>query len=147
MPISRNDVTEKIITAKANHNLNWEDIALQIGAKKGKTVAGCLGQAIFSAKQAEMLAKIFDLNTEEEKLLTLPPEPCTPHEYKDDPLMVSLHKIIDRYGWAIKEMVSDSLGEGTLKIHDLNIDVDVDHSDQSQHLQIILDTKFVPKEI
>ncbi|KMQ94394.1 cyanate hydratase [Lasius niger] len=146
MPISRNDVTEKIITAKANHNLDWADIAFQIGAKKGKTVAGCLGQAIFPPQQAEMLAKIFDLNEEEEKLLTLPPEPYAPHEFKDDPLMISLHKIINLYGVAIKEMVSDSLGEGTFKIHDLNIETYLNNSDDSQHVQISLDTKFLPKE-
>ncbi|QCE34938.1 cyanate hydratase [Acetobacteraceae bacterium] len=146
MPISRNDVTEKIITAKASKKLEWADIALQIGANKGKTVAGCLGQAIFPTKQAEMLARIFDLNEEETKLLTLPPDLTSPHTLKNDALIASLHEIIDRYGSAIKEMVNDSLGEGTLRVHDLNIDTHLNTDQLSQYVQIILDTKFLPKE-
>ena len=62
--MTRNDVTEAIISAKITKGLNWADVARAVGQSKEWVTAGCLGQMSFSAEQAATIGK----------LLSLPPE-------------------------------------------------------------------------
>ena len=47
--MNRNDITEKIITAKVSKGLKWEDVAKKVGLSKEWVTAGCLGQMTFDA--------------------------------------------------------------------------------------------------
>ena len=42
--MNRNEVTEKIITAKVSKGLQWADVAARVGQSKEWTTAACLGQ-------------------------------------------------------------------------------------------------------
>ena len=78
----RHDVTEKIIATKVQKGLTWSDIAARVGLSKAWVTAGCLGQMTFKAEQAEVLAEIFGLSTDEKDwLMVLPCKgslPCPP---------------------------------------------------------------------
>ena len=82
--MNRNDVTEKIITAKVAKSIKWEDVAKKVGLSKEWVTAGCLGQMTFDDKQAKIIGKIFGLNAEEQKCCRSCPtrahcqRPCRP---------------------------------------------------------------------
>ncbi len=57
--MNRNDVTEKIITAKVSKGIQWADVAQQVGLSKEWTTAACLGQMTLDEKQAAIVGEIF----------------------------------------------------------------------------------------
>lgn len=65
--MNRNDITEKIITAKVSKGIKWEDVAVKVGLSKEWTTAACLGQMTLNAEQAQIIGNIFGLDAEEEK--------------------------------------------------------------------------------
>ena len=86
--MNRNDVTEKIIAAKVNQGLKWEDIAKAVGLSKEWVTAGCLGQMTFNAAQAATLAGIFSLTEEEARWLQVVPyKGSLPTAVPTDPLI------------------------------------------------------------
>ncbi len=50
--MNRNDITEKIITAKVSKGITWESVAKKVGQSKEWTTALCLGQMTATAAQA-----------------------------------------------------------------------------------------------
>ena len=48
--MNRNDITEKIITAKGAKGITWDDVAKKVGRSKEWVTAGCLGQMTFDDK-------------------------------------------------------------------------------------------------
>ena len=60
--MSRNEVTEKIITAKVLKGISWASVAERVGQSKEWTTAACLGQMTFTSSQAAIVAELFDLD-------------------------------------------------------------------------------------
>jgi len=50
--MNRNDVTEKIITAKVSKAMTWQSVADKLGQSKEWTTALCLGQMTATSEQA-----------------------------------------------------------------------------------------------
>src|SRR6478735_691694 len=71
--MNRNDVTEKIITAKVAKGIQWSDVAKKVGLSKEWVTAACLGQMTLDAAQAKVIGKIFGLTAEEQKWLQVVP--------------------------------------------------------------------------
>src|SRR5665647_1122281 len=105
--MNRNDITEKIITAKVSKGIKWEDVAKKVGLSKEWVTAACLGQMTFDAAQAKIIGNIFDLNAEERKWLQVAPyKGSLPTAVSADPLIYRWHEIVSVYGTTIKEPVS-----------------------------------------
>ena len=87
--MNRNDVTEKIITAKVSKGMTWEAIAKKVGESKEWTTALCLGQMTATAAQAKTLGKLFGLTAEEQKWLQVVPyKGSLPTPVPTDPLKI-----------------------------------------------------------
>jgi hypothetical protein len=71
--VSRQDVTEKIITTKVSKGLKWADVAKKVGQSKEWVTAACMGQMTLDKKQADVIGKIFGLSAEEKKWLMVVP--------------------------------------------------------------------------
>ena len=71
--MNRNDVTEKIITAKVSKGITWQSVAEKLGQSKEWTTALCLGQMTANAEQATALGGIFGLTEDEQKWLKVVP--------------------------------------------------------------------------
>ena len=71
--MNRNDVTEKIVTAKVAKGIQWADVAKKVGLSKEWTTAACLGQMTLDPAQAKVIGKIFGLTAEEQKWLQVVP--------------------------------------------------------------------------
>lgn len=55
--MSRNEVTEKIITAKVSKGLKWSDVAARLNLSKEWVTAACLGQMTLDPQQAKLVGR------------------------------------------------------------------------------------------
>ena len=92
--MNRNDITEKIITAKVSKGLTWEAVARQVGQSKEWTTALCLGQMTATSEQAAVLGEIFSLSQDEQKWLQVVPyKGSLPTAVPTDPLIYRWYEI------------------------------------------------------
>ncbi len=60
-PMTRNDVTDLIYSAKVQKGITWSSVAKKVGQSKEWVTAACLGQMTLTKEQAEKVGKIFGL--------------------------------------------------------------------------------------
>ena len=143
--MNRNDVTEKIITAKVSKGLKWEDVAQQVGLSKEWVTAGCLGQMTFTAEQAATLAQIFDLDAEDSKWLQVVPyKGSLPTPVPTDPLIYRWYEIVNVYGTTIKELIHEEFGDGIMSAIDFSMDIVRQPDPKGDRVNVVLSGKFLP---
>ncbi|MEY3981726.1 MAG: Cyanate hydratase, partial [Pseudomonadota bacterium] len=87
-PMTREDVTDLIYSAKVQKGIKWADVAKKLKLSKEWTTAACLGQMTFTQAQADVVGKIFGLPKEAVTLLTATPyKGSLPTAVPTDPLI------------------------------------------------------------
>ena len=143
--MNRNDVTEKIITAKVSKGLKWEDVAQQVGLSKEWVTAGCLGQMTFTAEQAATLAQIFDLDAEDSKWLQVVPyKGSLPTPVPTDPLIYRWYEVVSVYGSTIKALIHEEFGDGIMSAIDFSMDIQREAHPGGDRVNVVLSGKFLP---
>lgn len=143
--MNRNDVTEKIITAKVSKGLKWEDVAAKIGQSKEWVTAGCLGQMTFDAQQAKTIGEIFGLSEEEQKWLQVVPyKGSLPTAVPTDPLIYRWYEIVNVYGATIKELIHEEFGDGIMSAIDFSMDITREADPKGDRVNVVLSGKFLP---
>lgn len=143
--MNRNDVTEKIITAKVSKGLKWEDVAAKVGQSKEWVTAGCLGQMTFDAQQAKTIGEIFGLNEEEQKWLQIVPyKGSLPTSVPTDPLIYRWYEIVNVYGATIKELIHEEFGDGIMSAIDFKMDITREADPKGDRVNVVLSGKFLP---
>jgi cyanate lyase len=143
--MNRNDVTEKIITAKVSKGLKWEDVAAQVGLSKEWVTAGCLGQMTFDAAQAKTIGAIFGLNEEEQKWLQVVPyKGSLGTAVPTDPLIYRWYEIVNVYGATIKELIHEEFGDGIMSAIDFKMDITREADPKGDRVNVVLSGKFLP---
>lgn len=143
--MTRNDVTEAIIAAKISKGLNWADVAQAVGQSKEWVTAGCLGQMTFSAEQAAVIGRLFDLPADAVKLLQVVPyKGSLPTAVPTDPLIYRFYELISVYGTTIKELIHEEFGDGIMSAIDFSMDISRVADPKGDRVQIVLNGKFLP---
>ena len=143
--MNRNDVPEKIITAKVSKSLQWSDIAARIGQSKEWTTALCLGQMTATAEQAGVLGEIFGLSADEQKWLQVVPyKGSLPTQVPTDPLIYRWYEIVNVYGATIKELIHEEFGDGIMSAIDFSMDITREPNDKGDRVNVVLSGKFLP---
>jgi cyanate lyase len=143
--MNRNDITEKIITAKVSKGIRWEDVAISIGQSKEWTTAACLGQMTFTAEQAAQVGEIFGLDGEEQKWLQVVPyKGSLPGAVPTDPLIYRWYEIVSVYGTTIKELIHEEFGDGIMSAIDFSMDIQRQADPKGDRVQVVLSGKFLP---
>ena len=143
--MNRNDVTEKVITAKVSKGLTWEAVARQVGLSKEWVTAGCLGQMSFNAVQAATLAQIFDLDAEDTKWLqVVPHKGSLPTPVPTDPLIYRWYEVVSVYGSTIKELIHEEFGDGIMSAIDFSMDIQREANPNGDRVNVVLSGKFLP---
>jgi cyanate lyase len=135
--MNRNDVTEKIITAKVSKGLTWESVAEQVGQSKEWTTALCLGQMTASAEQAQVLGDLFGLTDDENK-------GSLPSQVPTDPLIYRWYEIVNVYGTTIKELIHEEFGDGIMSAIDFSMDITRQADPKGDRVNVVLSGKFLP---
>ena len=143
--MNRNDVTEKIITAKVSKGISWADVAQKVGESKEWTTALCLGQMTANAEQAQVLGEVFGLDEEEKKWLRVVPyKGSLPTPVPTDPLIYRWYEVVSVYGTTIKELIHEEFGDGIMSAIDFSMDIQRQADPKGDRVNVVLSGKFLP---
>jgi cyanate lyase len=143
--VNRDFVTEKIITAKVTKKIRWADVAKEIGQSKEWTTAACLGQMTLNAKQASIVAGIFDLSEDEAAWLQVVPyKGSLPESVPTDPLIYRFYELVNVYGTTFKALIHEEFGDGIMSAIDFRMDLKREPDPNGDRVNIVMSGKFLP---
>jgi len=144
-PMTREDVTDLIYSAKIQKSIKWADVAKKLKLSKEWTTAACLGQMTLTATQAETIGKIFGLPKEAIKLLQVVPyKGSLPTAVPTDPLIYRWYEIVNVYGTTIKELIHEEFGDGIMSAIDFSMDIVREPDPKGDRVNVKLSGKFLP---
>ena len=144
-PMTREDVTDLIYSAKVQKGIKWADVAKKVGESKEWVTAACLGQMTLTKAQAEKVGKIFGLPEAAVKLLQVVPyKGSLPTSVPTDPLIYRWYEIVNVYGTTIKELIHEEFGDGIMSAIDFKMDLKREPNPAGDRVSIVMSGKFLP---
>ena len=144
-PMTREDVTDLIFSAKVQKGIKWADVAKKVGYSKEWVTAACLGQMTLTQDQAEKVGKIFGLPAQAVKLLQVVPyKGSLPTAVPTDPLIYRLYELVNVYGTTIKELIHEEFGDGIMSAIDFSMDIQRQPDAKGDRVNVVLSGKFLP---
>lgn len=142
--ISKIEMTEAIIEAKAKKKTTWTEISKCIGLSEVFTTSACLGQNTLSKTEAEQLGAYLDLNPEVIKSLQVFPSKGPGQEISTDPLIYRFFEICFVYGPTLKEVIQEKMGDGIMSAIDFTLNVDKVEDPKGDRVVVTMNGKFLP---
>jgi cyanate lyase len=144
-PMTREDVTDLIYSAKVQKGIKWADVAKKLKLSKEWTTAACMGQMTLTKAQAETVGKIFGLPKEAVTLLQVVPyKGSLPSAVPTDPLIYRWYEIVNVYGTTIKELIHEEFGDGIMSAIDFSMDIVRQPDPKGDRVNVVLSGKFLP---
>ena len=144
-PMTREDVTDLIYSAKVQKGITWPHVAKKLGLSKEWVTAACLGQMAMTKDQATTVGKIFGLPGEAVKLLqAVPYKGSLPTAVPTDPLIYRWYEIVNVYGATIKELIHEEFGDGIMSAIDFKMDITREPDPKGDRVHVTLSGKFLP---
>jgi cyanate lyase len=145
-PMTRDDVTQKILAGKRRKGLAWKTIAAEIGGGSAVYLtAGLLGQMKLRPDQAERAAKLFDLGPEEAALLQeVPYRGSLPGAVPTDPLIYRFYELVQVYGTTWKELIQEEFGDGIMSAIDFEMAIERQPDPKGDRVKLTMSGKFLP---
>jgi cyanate lyase len=143
--MTRNEVTELIITQKLHKQLTWPQLAEAIGRSKEWTTAALLGQMTLSAEQAAKIGAILDLPAVAvAQLQVVPYKGSLPTTVPTDPLIYRFYELVNVYGTTFKALIHEEFGDGIMSAIDFNMDIQREADPKGDRVKIVMSGKFLP---
>ena len=144
-PMKREDVTDLIAFRRIKKGIKWAEVAKKVGQSKEWTTAACLGQMQMTKKQAEAVARLFDLPEEAAILLqTVPYKGSLPTAVPTDPLIYRFYELVSVYGTTFKELIHEEFGDGIMSAIDFRMDLKRETNPAGDRVSITMSGKFLP---
>lgn len=143
--MTRNEVTELIITHKLRKKLSWPQLAQAIGMSKEWTTAALLGQMTLTAEQAAKIGSLLELPAEAtEQLQVVPYKGSLPTAVPTDPLIYRFYELVNVYGTTFKALIHEEFGDGIMSAIDFNMDIQREADPKGDRVKIVMSGKFLP---
>ena len=144
-PMTREDVTDLIYSAKVQKGITWTHVAKKVGLSKEWVTAACLGQMTLTKEQAEKVGKIFGLAPQAVKLLQVVPyKGSLPTAVPTDPLIYRFYELVNVYGTTFKELIHEEFGDGIMSAIDFKMDLTREPDPKGDRVHIVMSGKFLP---
>lgn len=144
-PMTREDVTDLIYSAKVQNGIKWADVAKKLKLSKEWTTAACLGQMTLTKAQALVVGKIFGLPLEAIALLqAVPYKGSLRSAVPTDPLIYRWYEMVNVYGTTIKELIHEEFGDGIMSAIDFSMDITREPDPKGDRVNVVLSGKFLP---
>jgi len=144
-PMTREDVTDLIYSAKVQKGIKWADVAKKLKLSKEWTTAACLGQMTLTKAQALVIGKTFGLPPEAVALLqAVPYKGSLRSAVPTDPLIYRWYEMVNVYGTTIKELIHEEFGDGIMSAIDFSMDIKREPDPKGDRVNVILSGKFLP---
>ena len=143
---TREDLTQKILSAKRRKGLKWKGIAAELGPNSPIIYTAALqGQFPLTLPEAQVAARLFDLDEEETLLLTEPPQRGTTAVMPPtDPLIYRFYELIQNYGMTWKLLIEEEFGDGIMSAIDFNMSIEREPNPAGDRVHINMSGKFLP---
>ena len=143
--MTRNEVTELIITQKMIKQLTWPQLAEAINLSKEWTTAALLGQMTLTAEQATKIGAMLELPTDAiAQLQVVPYKGSLPTEIPTDPLIYRFYELVNVYGTTFKALIHEEFGDGIMSAIDFNMDLKREADPNGDRVNIVMSGKFLP---
>jgi len=143
--MTRNEVTELIITQKMIKQLTWPQLAEAIGMSKEWTTAALLGQMTLTAEQATKIGAMLDLPDDAIlQLQVVPYKGSLPTSIPTDPLIYRFYELVNVYGTTFKALIHEEFGDGIMSAIDFNMDLKREADPKGDRVNIVMSGKFLP---
>ncbi len=143
---ARQALTDKIIAAKAEKNLSFEQIAAGTGLSDVFVTAALLGQHPLPAEAAQKVGETLGLDDEAVRLLqSIPLRGSVENNMPTDPTIYRFYEVMQVYGTTLKALVHEQFGDGIMSAINFKMDLKkVDDPEGGERVVITLDGKFLP---
>jgi cyanate lyase len=143
---AREQLTEKILTAKRRLGLKWTTIATVLGSSSPIIyTSALLGQFPLTAEEAEKAIALLELDPSDAALLTESPSrgagmamPPT------DPLIYRFYELVQNYGTTWKALIEEEFGDGIMSAIDFNMSIARQPDPKGDRVKIEMSGKFLP---
>ena len=143
--MTRDDVTQLIISSKRSKKITWAKLAEAIGHSKEWSTAALLGQMTLNDAQARKVGALLGLPEEAVALLqTVPYKGSLPTAIPTDPLIYRFYELINVYGTTMKELIHEEFGDGIMSAIDFSMDIAREPDPKGDRVHIVLSGKFLP---
>jgi len=143
--LTREDVTDMIMSVKIQKRIKWADVAPKLKLSKEWVTAACLGQMALTNTQAKLVAKIFSLPPEAIPVLeAVPYKGSLPTSVPTDPLIYRFYELISVYGTTFKELIHEEFGDGIMSAIDFKMDMQRQNDPNGDRVEIVMSGKFLP---
>ena len=143
--MDRKLATEKILDAKREKAITFEEISERVGRDKVWVTAALFGQATMSADEANAVVDCLDLDDSVARALQeIPMRGSLDMAVPVDPLIYRFYEMIQVYGTSIKALVHEMYGDGIVSAIDFTMDIKKKPDPHGDRVVITLDGKFLP---
>jgi len=144
-PMTRSELTEKIVIAKLAARLTWKQLAEVVGRSEILTTSALLGQQAMSADEAAAAGKTLGLSSDDVALLQVPhSKGSLGTTISTDPLIYRFHEIVQVYGTTLKELIHEKFGDGIMSAIDFEMTMDKLPDPKGDRVKITMHGKFLP---
>ena len=143
--MTRNEVTELIVTQKLRKQLSWPQLAEAIGQSKEWATAALLGQMTLTAEQAAKVGALLELPAEAiEQLQVVPYKGSLPNAVPTDPLIYRFYELVNVYGTTFKALIHEEFCDGIMSAIDFSMDLQREADPKGDRVKIVMSGKFLP---
>lgn len=142
--LTKEQMTDRIISAKVEKQLTWEAIAEQVGVDEVWLASACLGMNSMKREPAERLCAVLELPAEVQSALEMFPYKRWSFDVPQDPLIYRLYEIVGVYGETLKEIIHEKFGDGIMSAIDFSMTVGKETNPAGDRVLISLNGKFLP---
>lgn len=142
--MSKVEMTEAIILAKAEKGATWQSIAEASGLSEVFATSACLGMNSLKAEAAEKLCAFLGLDSEVSTVLQAFPHKSWEKAVPTDPLIYRLYEIVGVYGPTMKELIHEKFGDGIMSAIDFSMHIDKEENPVGDRVVVTMNGKFLP---
>ncbi|KAJ2453735.1 Cyanate hydratase [Coemansia sp. RSA 2336] len=138
----------KLLHEKSRRKLTFSEIASELNHDEVWTAALFYGRASPSLKDIHKLAQLLNLSAEtlqEDFRTSGPPvRHIGPEDMLGDPVTSPLSDAIRLYAPAIRSVVWEQLGDGSVSLPHTKVKVETQPTNPSHNIKVVLESKYVP---
>lgn len=143
--MTKAELAEKIIVAKAKHGLTWAELARAAQRSEPWTTAALLGQMSMSAQEAGAIAKLLELDDEAVAVLqAIPSRGSLGQTVPTDPLIYRFYELVQVYGTTLKALIEEKFGDGIMSAIDFTMDLERVPDANGDRVKVTFNGKFLP---
>lgn len=142
--MTKEEMTDLIISTKVKKQLTWTQIAEQIGVDEVWLASACLGMNSMKPDIAEKLCNYLELPQDVQTALEMFPYKKWSFEIPQDPLIYRLYEVVGVYGETLKEIIHEKFGDGIMSAIDYSMTVGKEENPAGDRVVITMNGKFLP---